>query len=449
MTDTNKPRVRPNGDGTFTMTTVDGLQNVVIGMGTGRDSRSASSFTYSPNYQNWGEFEAAYAENWIARAIVDAPVDDATREWREFDTEEGQEIEAAEEKLGVQQAVQKAFKAAGLYGGALIIMMTDQPLDQPLSAEKVKKNGLKSLLVLDRSYVSAVDVNMTDPLATDYMMPSTYMLNGGKQAVHHSHVIRVPGAELPMRLRGLNGWWDDSHLRRSMEDLKDVVSSKSGMAKLIQQANIDIINKKGFYNAVSSGDQEQQIANRYSQFNLMKSIFGLGLLDEEEVYSRNQVSFGGLADVLRVMMEWTSGASGIPMTRLFGVQAKGLGNDNSGDSRYKLAMKKLDEVLVRSALGHMPDDYSWRWRPLEQLDPNELADRQKTQAEKDDIRIEQGLPRSVVFRRLQAEGEYDIDDEVIEQVERDEKAEREGEALSRTAPEVETEPASGTTDTKG
>ena len=264
MTDTTKPRVRPNGDGTFTMTTADGLQNVITGMGTGRDSRSASSFTYSPSYQNWGEFEAAYAENWIARAIVDAPVDDATREWREFDTEEGQQIEAAEEDLGVQQVVQKAFKAAGLYGGALIIMMTDQPLDQPFDAEKVKKGGLKSLLVLDRTYVSAVEVNMTDPLATDYMMPSTYMLNGGSQSVHYSHVIRVPGAELPMRLRGLNGWWDDSHLRRAMEDLKDVVSSKSGMAKLIQQANIDIINKQGLSSMLASGDQDQQAATQCS-----------------------------------------------------------------------------------------------------------------------------------------------------------------------------------------
>ncbi|BBG29977.1 DUF1073 domain-containing protein [Zymobacter palmae] len=451
MTDA-KPRFRQQQDGTFTMRTSDGLQNVITGMGTERDSTQAHRFVFSNNYQDWTQFEAAFVENWLARKSVIIPVEDSTREWREIQHEEAAAIAQEEERAGLQQVIQRAFIDAGIYGGAIIVMLTDQPLDAPLDVTKIGKGGLKGLRVFDRTYVSAVDINMTDVLAGNYMLPNTYTLNGGTQNVHHSHVIRVPGAELPMRLRALNGWWDDSQLRRCLTDIKNAAASNAGIAALIQQANVDIINKKGLYNAIAAGDQDEQIASRYRKFNLMKSLYGLGLLDDNEEYSRNQISFGGLSDVMRAMMEWASGAVGIPITRLFGVQAKGLGNDTAGDQanyfndirsgqngRYKRALRQLDEVLVRSALGHMPDDYAWHWLPLEQMNPNDVAQRQKTQAEKDEIRLNQGVPLSAVLRRLQSEGEYDISDEQIEQEERNEEAERQGEAAGRPAPEVEEE----------
>lgn len=450
----SKPRVRnlPNGD--VIIKTADGLQNIITGMGTNRDSRSANQFVYSTSYQQWPELEAAYCENWIAREVVDAPVDDATREWREFSlSDESVDLEKEEEKYGVQQVVQWAFKMAGLYGGALIVMLVNgQPLDEPLDVTRIKKGDLIGLRVFDRTYVSADDVEMVDVMSEGYMLPEYYRINGGTQRIHHTNVIRVPGARLPLRLRGLNQYWDDSRLRRCMDDLKDVVSSKSGIAKLIQSANVDIIRRQNFDAVASSGDQDEAVAQRYSLFNLMKSSFGMGILDASEEYSRNQIGFGGLGDILRAMMEWCSGAAGIPMTRLFGVQAKGLGNDTSGDLAnyynsikssqnrdYKTVLNRLDEVMVRSALGSMPDDYRWTWRPLQQMDPTELANRQKTLAEKDEIRIGQGVPESAILKRLVADGEYDIDESVIEQAERDEKAEREGQAAGRTAPEVEEE----------
>lgn len=429
----------------------DGLQNLITGMGTSKDSRSHNTFVYAPTYNNWPELEAAYCENWIAREIVDAPVDDATREWREFSLqEESMDIASEETRLKVQPSLQWAFKMSGLYGGAGIIMLIKgQPLDQPLNLNRIKKGDLIGLRVFDRNYLTAMDAEMVDVLSGEFMLPTYYLLNGGKQRIHHSNVVRVPGAKLPMRLRGLNGFWDDSRLRRCLEDLKDVVSSKSGIAKLIQSANVDNITSEGLNAALAAGE-EGDIVDRFVLFNFMKSCFGLGLLDAQEKYERNQIAFGGLGDILRAMMEWCSGAAGIPLTRLFGVQTKGLGNDTSGDlenyynsirsaqnSTYKHVLDKIDEVFIRSTLGYFPDGYSWKWRPLQQMDPTEIAQRQKTIAEKDDIRIAQGVPASAVLEKARADGEYDIDDEIIEGMKRNEKAEREGETAGRVAPEVE------------
>ena len=449
-----KARARYSADGSITVKTADGLQNVVTGMGTARDSRAADQFVFSGQYNNWLELEAAYVENWIAREVVDAPVDDATREWREFMlSDESVDIYAAEEDVGIQKIVQQAFKWAGLYGGAGIVMLIKgQSLDRPLNIDRIKKGDLIGLRLFDRTYLMPDVVDTVNVMSNGYMMPEYYRINGGMQRIHHSNIVRVPGARMPMRLRGMNGWWDDSRLRRCLSDLKDVVSSKSGIAKLIQTANVDIIRKGGLNAILSTSDQDESTAKRYSLFNFMKSCFGIGLLDDSEEYSRNQIGFGGLGDILRAMMEWCAGAAGIPMTRLFGVQAKGLGNDTSGDldnyynairsaqnSEYKDVINQLDQVFIRHVLGYMPDDYRWQWRPLQQMDPTELATRQKILAEKDEIRIGHGVPESCILEKLKADGEYPIPDSVIEQARKDEEADRKGQAAGRAAPEVEAE----------
>ncbi|EMB4322220.1 DUF1073 domain-containing protein [Pluralibacter gergoviae] len=418
----------------------DGLANILTGMGTDRDRRMFNRFEYSP-IQNFGELEAAYCENWIARVIVDIPVDDATREWRTFNSKEAGKIAEVEKAYGVKRVTQEAFKWSGLYGGAGVLMLTDQDLKKPLKMEKIGRGSLKRLLTLDRMLLTGRAFNMLNPLTEDYMMPEYYSVAGGTQYIHHTHFIRAPGAVLPMRLRMINGGWDDSHLRRCLEDIKDSVAAKGGIASLISEANIDIITKKGLANDLSSGDMDEAIKERYRIFGLMKSLFRLALLDGEETFDRKQISFGGLGDILSTLMEWTSGASGIPMTRIFGVQSKGLGDSGQGDmnnynnrirgeqeSHYQPFLQRLDEVVIRSTLGGMPDDPSFTFNPLSQPTDIENAQRELADAQTDDLRMAQGVvKRSQVVRKLKEQGVYAITDEDIARIEADEKSEREGE----------------------
>ena len=439
MSEDNRPRLRYSADGSL-MSTNDGLRNVLTGMGTDRDKRTASNFVYG-SLQNLYELEAAYIENWIARQVIDAPVDDATREWRTFSVDEATEIRKAENLMNLQGVTQEAFKWGGLYGGAGVLMITDQPFGTPLDLNKVKKGSLKRLLVLDRMLIVGQDYNVSDPIQSNYLMPEYYLVNGGGQPIHHSHFVRAPGAKLPIRLRMLNQGWDDSQLRRCMEDVKDAVSAKSGIASLIQEANVDIITKEGLSDALSSGDMDQQVANRYQMFGIMKSMFRLGLLDGTEEYSRHAASFGGLGDILSSLMEWVSGAAEIPMTRLFGVQSKGMGDSGQGDmnnyynairgkqeSDYRQFLESIDQVLIRSALGSMPEDCQFEWNPLAQPTDTELAQQQLAFSQSDDIRLTQGVVRrSQLARKLKEQGVYAIEDDDIKAMQADEKAERDGE----------------------
>lgn len=425
-----KPRIR---------VTSDGLMNVMTGMGTDRDRRMFNRFQFGV-MQDFTELESAYIENWIARAIIDIPVDDSTREWREFASDDASAIREAEKAFNVQSVTQEAFKWAGVYGGAGVLMITDQPFDQQLDVMKIKKGSLKRLLVLDRMFINGQAFNATNPLEKNYMLPDYYVVNGGTQQIHYSHFVKAPGAPLPMRLRMINGGWDDSRLRRCLEDVKDAVSAKGGIAALIQEANVDVINRKNLANDLASGDMDDAIAKRYNAFGMMKSLFRMALLDETEVFDRKQISFGGLGEILNALMEWTSGAAGIPMTRLFGVQAKGLGDSGQGDmnnyyntirggqeSQYRPFLKCIDEVLIRSTLGTIPDGLDFEFAPLAQPTDVELSAQRLADAQADEIRLQQGVVRpSQVARKLMEQGVYGIDESDITGLETDEKAERDG-----------------------
>lgn len=419
--------------------TADGLENMMTGMGTDRDRRMYNRFM--PGImQNFAELEAAYLENWICRAVVDIPVDDATREWRRFSTDDAKLLQDAEKRLGLQAVTQSAFKWAGVYGGAGVLMITGQDLAKPLDVKRIKKGSLKRLIMLDRMMINGQRFNLTNILSENYMQPETYRVNDGAQEIHHSHFVVAPGATFPMRLRLINGGWDDSQLRRCLEDIKDSAAAKSGIAALVLEANIDVISRANLANDLSSGDMDAAIARRYTAFGMGKSLYRLGLLDDTETLDRKQISFGGLGEILAVLMEWTSGAAGIPMTRLFGVQAKGMGDSGQGDmnnynntvrgtqeSKYRPFLQKIDEVLIRSALGDMPDDIDFEFAPLAIPSDSEVADQRLADAQADDMRLAQGVvKKSQVARKLMDQGLYGLDESDITAIEEDENADRDG-----------------------
>ena len=269
----------------------------MTGMGTERDRRTYSRFAIG-TMQDFAEMESAYIENWVARAIVDFPVEDATREWREFSSDDATLLREAETKYGIQSITQEAFKWSGVYGGAGVLMITDQDLAKPLNIQKIKRL-VEKLRVLDRMLISGQNYNVTNILADNYMRPDIYRVNGGLQDIHHSHFITAHGASLPLRLQLLNGGWDDSQLRRCLEDIKDSVSAKGGIASLILEANVDTITRQNLSNDLSSGDMDEAIAKRYRLFGMMKSLFRLALLDSNEEFDRKPITFGGLGKSCR------------------------------------------------------------------------------------------------------------------------------------------------------
>ena len=410
--------------------TSDSLQNVMTGLGTQISKREHNKFQLG---QLWGqgELEAAYQSNWIARKIVDIPADDMTREWREIKCSDADEIRREEDRLLVPQTVNEALSWARLFGGSAILMLTDQDLEKPLDPEKVGLGGLKRLIVFDRYEMVPETINTYNPLAANFLQPDYYTIYQGSQRIHWTHFVRFLGAKLPRRQRIQTWGWGDSELRKCLEDVKDIVAAKGGLAELMQEANVDVVTRDGLADDIVT-DQGARIEQRYAMYSLMKSAFKLSLLDGDEKLDRHTLNLSGVAPVMDMFFTWLSGAADIPETRFFGSSAKGLNATGEGDlknyydsirslqnSQLDHPMRTLDEVLVRSAVGNMPSDFNYDWRRLYQLNRKEEAEARRIEIETDVIALDAGLiTRPMAMRRLQADETYHFDDAELDRLEK-------------------------------
>lgn len=422
-----KTRIRP-----LRPATNDGLVNVVSGLGTGKGKRAHGHFQLDNmfNYQQW---EAAYQTNWIARQIVDIPADDMTREWRTIKCQDADVIRQEEDRLSLQSCVNEALSWSRLYGGAAILALTNQDFEKPFDPNRVGKGEVQRLMVFDRWDLIPHSINTWNVLADNYLQPEFYTLYQGGQKIHWTHFIRFVGAKLPRRQRVLLQGWGDSELRKCLEDIKDTVSAKDGIAELMQSANVDVITRQGLSEELTT-DQEEKIIQRYTLFDQMKSIINTALLDGEEKLDRLTLNMSGIAPVLDTFMVWISGAADIPVTRLFGRSAAGLNATGEGDlknyydsirsrqtSQLDRPMAMLDAIVVRSAVGSMPDDYNYDWNRLTQPNRKEDADAKKIEAETNQIYLDMGVVgRSQVMRNLEADDQYQYQEGEIDKIEKTE-----------------------------
>ncbi|MRX33210.1 phage portal protein [Aminobacter sp. MDW-2] len=377
----------------------DSLTNLVSRLGTDRD-KAASSF-YSLPVLSDSELLNAYRGAWLPRKIVDIPAFDSVRAWRDWqaDGTKIEDIEAEEKRLNVRGKVLEARTKARLWGGAAIHIGTgDLELAKPLDVERIGKGGIKHLTVLTRRQLSAGEIER-DPGSEWYGKPKDYKLTAGDKVqvdIHPSRLVIFSGSPQPdVELVGSSELvWGDSVLLAVMEAIKQADGTAANIASLIFEAKIDIIRIPNFMASLGDEGYKRKIIERYTLANTSKGINGTLMLDKEEEYESKSASFATLPDVLDRFLQIVSGAADIPATRLLGQAPAGMNATGESDLRNYYdrlqamqslemtpAMYRMDEALIRSALGSRPADVYYEWAPLWGMSEKEKADVFKTKAD--------------------------------------------------------------------
>jgi uncharacterized protein len=408
--------------------THDGLQNLVAGLGTNRDKMSYSGYT-APMLLDRQTLENMYASSWLAAKIVDIPADDMTRAWRTFlfDDEgvakENQfAIELEESRLSVCAKVNEALKWARLFGGSVIVMDTGADWTKPLEVNAIKKGGLRQLTVFDRWTCDASGSIDWDVRSPNFGLPAFYRVGYGNNItlIHHSHIIRLIGHKQPYYAAQLRNHWGDSLLQKAYDTLLSKDTITANIATMTFEANVDVITVDGLTDLVSTQDGETKVLKRFQLASLMKSINRTLLMDSNEKHEKKSNTFSGLDSLLREFRAEIAGAADIPVTRMFGTSVGGLNatGDNEIRNYYDMvasqqnmmlreALNKLDAVLVRSALGEIPSDYRFNFKPLWQMDETEKATVEKTRAERDNIYLQMGvITEGLIAQQLKEDATY-------------------------------------------
>jgi phage-related protein (TIGR01555 family) len=405
--------------------TADGFDNFASRLGLNNDN-ALSSGTYEFNLvtRNRTKLEAAYRGSWVVGAVVDSVAEDMTRAGISVTTNEDKESDlkdlmSAISRLQVSQSLCANIKWGRLYGGSIaVIQIKGQDLQSELDINTVGKDQFAGLTVFDRwqlnpdltsviqsgpemglpEYYNIVTTSTSvDPQAQQNAEQMKNMPRAtGQIKVHHSRVIRSIGIELPFFQAITESMWGESILERMWDRLISFDNATMSSASLIDRANLRTIGIQGLREIIAAGGAAQQgLLAMFEMMRLMQVNEGLTLLDKEDEFSSTAYSFAGLADMMLQFAQQLSGASGIPLVRLYGQPPAGLSASSDGEIRMyydninaqqnaKLhnGWDKILKVMWRSVFGKdAPKDLNFHFVPLWQMSAVDKAAVSKSNTE--------------------------------------------------------------------
>lgn len=395
----DKPRVRvAAGDNTGASAkfTVDSFQNFAANVGIGANNiASASTYGFNPITRNKNQLEWMYRGSWMVRQIVDSVAEDMTRAGIKFesdlDPDDEHDFTKYLRELLVFDRLQEAIKWGRLYGGAIAVIMIDgQRTETPLRIDAVGKGQFKGLLVMDRWMLQPSLENLVKDLGPDYGQPKFYdVIQGGttgvevpRQRIHHSRIVRIEGVHLPYWQRIAENQWGMSVLEPIFDRLLHFDSATQGAAQLVYRAHLRTYKVKDLRLLIAAGGKAlQAFMEQMKMIRLMQANEGLTLLDGEDEFDTYQYTFSGLSDMLVQFGQQLSGASQIPLVRLFGQSPAGMnatgesdfrnyydGINSQQESRLRRPLTVILEVAYRSRTGQpLPEGFNFSFNSLWQL----------------------------------------------------------------------------------
>jgi phage-related protein (TIGR01555 family) len=412
----------------------DALVNVVAGLGTDRDKSTFTDYAI-PYTLTRIQLENIFRQSWVGKRICKAVPEDMTREWIETSWD-GQDddpkgVKALAKTVSDFHVIHKFRMAqtwANLYGGCAIIMgikgdESPAKMSQPLEVDKLKKDCLRYLHVLDRWRIGASASLVTDIEDPEFGAPSHYILAESGIMVHRSRLLLFHGQELPYFLWRANAMWHDSELQHVYDNLRNYDTSTRAIATMLFEQNIDIMSGSGLADLLSSNEGSALVAKRYLGMATMKSLNRMIVIDkDEETYDRKQNTFSGIDKLIEKFMLDLSGAADIPLTRLFGQSPAGLSATGESDMRnyydrvkaaqeakFRGPIEKLYPVLCLSTFGKPVEDFHVDFKPLWQMTDTEKSAIELNEANRDHIRLDDGVvTEGLLARELKSKRTYSM-----------------------------------------
>jgi phage-related protein (TIGR01555 family) len=386
--------------------THDSFQNFLARVGIGTDNvSSGGSYGFNPTSRNRTQLEWMYRGSWMVGQVVDCVAEDMTREGVSFlgelEPDTNDALHGAARRWQIWQHLNDTIKWARLYGGAIAVILIDgQDPKTPLRLETVGSKQFRGLLVLDRWMVQPSLTDLVTELGPDLGLPKYYDTVADAPAlarmrVHHSRCLRIDGVELPYWQKISENLWGMSVVERLFDRLLAFDSATQGAAQLVYKAHLRTMKVKNLREIIAAGGPVYQaFLKQIDMIRAYQASEGMTLLDADDEFETHQYTFAGLDDMLAQFGQQLSGASQIPLVRLFGQAPKGLNATGESDLRnyYDGILQKQERylrrpvetvfnVLMRSEGIERPKNFGVEFIPLWQLTEKEKAEVAKSTTE--------------------------------------------------------------------
>lgn len=340
-----------------------------------------------------------YVEHGLIQAVINVPVDDGLRggvtiTTNQLEASDIKDLEATIEKNEDLGQVNQALRWNRLYGGAGIIIITDQPSDEPLDLKALKDSPLEFRAV-DMWELFYDKQNVEDGVMDDQLQLNErgehYNYYGKK--VHKSRIIRMEGMQAPSFIRPRLRGWGFSVVESVVRSINQYLKSTDLGFEVLDEFKLDIYLMKDLLNTLMQPDGTNMVQKRVQLANQQKNFQNAVVLDAEDQYEQKQLSFSGLAETMAGIRMQLAADLRMPMTKLFGISAAGFNSGEDDIENYngmvegqvrdkcKFEIIKIIELRCLQQFGFVPEDLEIEFeslRILKSTEEEEVKDRQFT-----------------------------------------------------------------------
>lgn len=329
-----------------------------------------------------------------------------------------EDVTAYLNELGLEEAFRTARYFERAYGGSGVMLGVNdgQKLDQPLDLDRVI--SLDFLTVLEPRELKPL-YYYTDPAQKKFGQVMIWQISvtapggaapgsNGTQVtlvseIHETRLVIFGGHRVTRRNITALAGWGDSVLVQVNPVLRDFSITWGAAGVLMTEFATPVMLLEG-YGAATATDKRQMLKNRLEATLLAKSTVNALILDAKEKFERQVTPVAGLADLLDRFMVRLASAARIPVTKLAGQSPAGLNATGDADvrnfydevkssqvRRLRPAFERVIKIVFRVLGVDEPTTWSVIFKPLWQPTELEQAQARLTQAQVDQIYLQNGV----------------------------------------------------------
>lgn len=325
-----------------------------------------------------------YVEIGLVQTLVDVPVDDAMRggimiKSQQLEEDQIQELGTRLDRDNVFIQTAQAAKWNRLFGGAALLILTDQDPLMPLNVDAIGQDTPLEFRAVDMWELFSDKANLDQYSGvTNLDLVEYYNYYG--QKIHKSRVMILRGIDAPSLIRPRMRGFGVSVVEQGVRSLNQYLKATDLAFQVLDEFKIDVFKIKNLASTLLSSNGEQKVRQRLRVANAQKNYLNALVMDTEDDWDHKQLDFSGLAVAMEQIRMQISAEWRMPSLKLWGTPAQGLNaSDESSMEVYnamvesqvrhkiKYDLLRVCELKCQQLFGMIPDDMMVEFKPLRVL----------------------------------------------------------------------------------
>lgn len=321
-----------------------------------------------------------YVEHGLIQTVIDVPVDDGMRggvtiNSKLLSEEEIMELSTVVEREDDMGKMAQALKWNRLFGGAGVLVVTDQDWTKPLNIAELTDNENLAFRAVDMWEL------FWDQQNTEGFNPAKqteefefYSYYGKK--IHKSRVLTLKGKTAPSFIRPRLRGWGFSIIESLVRSINQYLKATDLLFEVLDEFKVDAYKIKNLANTLLKPGGTEQIARRIQIANQQKNYQNAIVMDSEDDFIQKILSFSGLAETMQQIRLQVACDLRMPLSKIFGIAATGFSSGEDDIENYnsmvesqiraksKYHILSMLELRCQQLFGYVPDDLSIEFKPL-------------------------------------------------------------------------------------